>query len=35
MWTCDLLGARRKSDRLEVTLGPPERAGRVLAGAVR
>lgn len=35
MWTCDLVGARRKSDRLEVTLGPPERAGRVPSGALR
>jgi arsenite-transporting ATPase len=27
MMSCDLLAARRRGDRLEVTLGPPERAG--------
>ena len=27
MMTCDLVAAKRKDDRLEVTLGPPERAG--------
>lgn len=32
MWTCDLVGARRREGRLEVTLGPPERAGHVPAG---
>ncbi len=32
MRTCDLVGARRKADRLVVKLGPPERAGHGPAG---
>ena len=33
MVTCDLVSAKRRDDQLEVTLGPPERAGHVPAGA--
>jgi len=34
MMTCDLVAARRHPDRLEVTLGPPERAAHVPPGGV-